>query len=66
MEEGSLRFECWHKFYIQKKNADDVSHFFYHHYPKVEDRAARLKKEVVELKELVQYEELGEGMPEVY
>ncbi len=62
----SLRFECWHKLYIQKENADDVFHFFYHHYPKVEDRTARLQKEVIELKELAQYEELGEGMPEVY
>jgi hypothetical protein len=32
----------------------------------VEDRTARLQKEVIELKELAQYEELGEGMPEVY
>lgn len=27
---------------------------------------ARLQREVIELKELAQYEELEEGMPEVY
>jgi hypothetical protein len=51
---------------IQKENADDVFRFFYHHYPKVENRTARLQGEVLELKELAQYEALEEGMPAVY
>jgi hypothetical protein len=32
----------------------------------VEHRTARLQREMIELKELAQYEELEEGMPEVY
>ena len=63
---GQFTCECWHKLYIQKENADDVFHFFYHHYPRVENRTARLQREVIELKELAQYEEFEEGMPEVF
>ena len=63
---GRFAFDCWHKLYIQKEKADDVFHFFYHHYPNVEHRTARLQREMIELKELAQYEELEEGMPEVY
>jgi len=51
---------------IQKENADNVFRFFYHPYPKVENRTARLQREVIDLKESARYEELEKKMPEVY
>ena len=56
----------YYAYLFRKENADDVFRFFYHHYPNVEHRTARLQREMIELKELAQYEELEEGMPEVY
>jgi hypothetical protein len=56
----------YYAYLLRKENPDDVFRFFYQHYPKADTRTARNQREVIDINELVQYEKLEEGMPEVY
>jgi len=64
---SKLAVESWRKLYKEKKTARDVFMFFIKNYPAEGNNAIyKLQKEARELKNLATWEELENGLPELY
>lgn len=64
---SQVGIESWRKLYKEKMNPQDVLRFFSRNYPMGEkDTASKLQKEMRELKDIANWEELESELPEVF
>jgi pyruvate formate-lyase activating enzyme-like uncharacterized protein len=64
---SQVGIESWRKLYMEKMNIKDVLRFFSRNYPAGgKDTASKLQKEMRELKEIANWEELESDLPEVF
>jgi hypothetical protein len=64
-----MSVESWFKLYVQKISYRDVSRYFAKNYPindKNKEALSKLQKETYELRKCAKYEELEDGLSEIF